>query len=308
MPIPPEMRSIHQDPLQDDALIARIPAIPYVEAPAGGRRFGPQAEVVFEAPSDAFLDDADRWRSLVHPDDRDAIELEPDPAGRTATYRVRVADGTYRWFRDDATFATDIGGGSWIGVLTDVTDERGNEDALRETITKFRALVEQMPAVVYLHGPGADPANIPEFMSRRYPAIFGYPIEERMADPELWSKILHPDDRDRALEIARHAAATGEPFSMDYRIVRKDGEVAWIHDETVLVRDDRGDPLFWQGVATDITERKQTEGALRDAAAKFQTLAEQIPAVTYIEQLGETATPIYMSPQYEAILGFTPEE
>jgi PAS domain S-box-containing protein len=309
MPIPLDMRSIHHDPLQDDdALIARIPAIPYVEAPTGARRLGPQAEVVFEAAPDAFKDDADLWRSIVHPDDRGAIAPDPDPARRTATYRVRVADGTYRWFRDDAAFAPDIDGGSWIGTLTDVTEERTSEDALRDAVTKFRALVEQMPAVVYLHGPGADPANIPEFMSRRYEEIFGHPIEERMADPELWSKILHPDDRDRALEIARHAAATGEPFSMDYRIVRKDGEVAWIHDETVLVRDDRGDPLFWQGVATDITERKHTEGALRDAAAKFQTLAEQIPAVTYIEQLGETASPIYMSPQYEAILGFTPQE
>jgi PAS domain S-box-containing protein len=305
------MRSTH-DPLPEiDALISRIPAIPYVagrDAPAS-IRLGPQAEDAFGHPPHAFVDDADLWRSLIHPDDLPTVGRYPRDGGRwTGTYRVMTADGTYRWFRDDAVFTDDVGGGSWIGVLLDVTDQQAIEDALRETITKFRALVEQMPAVVYLHGPGADPANIPEFMSRRYEQIFGYPIEERMADPELWAKILHPGDRERALEIARHAAATGEPFSMDYRIVRKNGDVAWIHDETVLVRDDRGEPLFWQGVATDITERKQTEEALRDAAAKFQTLAEQIPAVTYIEQLGETATPLYMSPQYEAILGFTPEE
>jgi PAS domain S-box-containing protein len=308
MPIPSEMRSIRDLPPELDDLIARIPAIPYL-ARDGAIRFGPQVREVFGHPAEAFLADDALWPGLIHPSDRDAFEAEADDgtARRVVTYRARVADGSYRCFRDESVAAPD-GDGGRVGVLSDVTRERSREDALRETITKFRALVEQMPAVVYLHGPGSDPANIPEFMSRRYEEIFGYPIEERMADPELWSKILHPDDRERALEIARHAAATGEPFSMDYRIVRKSGEVAWIHDETVLVRGDDGGPLFWQGVATDVTERKRTEGELRDAAAKFQTLAEQIPAVTYIEQLGETATPIYMSPQYEAILGFTPEE
>jgi PAS domain S-box-containing protein len=306
------MRSV-DDLLRDaHALIGRIPVIPYV---AGGTsptaiRFGPQVEEVFgHAPQD-FVDDPGLWPSLIHPDDGGVLARGAPRGGdrRVVAYRALVADGGYRWFRDESVYADDVDGATWIGVLADVTEERAEEDALRETITKFRALVEQLPAVVYLHGPGTDPGNIPEFMSRRYGEIFGYPIEERMADPDLWTKILHPDDRDRALEIARHAAATGEPFSMDYRVVRKNGEVAWIHDETLLVRDDRGAPLFWEGVATDVTERKQSEQALRDAAAKFQTLAEQIPAVTYIEQLGETATPIYMSPQYEPILGFTPEE
>jgi PAS domain S-box-containing protein len=305
------MRSPSSDaPADLDALIARIPAIPYVasDGPAAVIRFGPQVEAVFgHAPKD-YVDDVGLWPSLIHPNDVAAAVRDTSvELGRwLATYRVRAVDGTYRWLRDEALHDPDES--RWVGVLSDVTDERRAEDSLRETITRFRALVEQMPAVVYLHAPGADPRNVPEFMSRRYEEIFGYPIEERMADPDLWSKILHPDDRERALEIARHAAATGEPFSMDYRIVHKDGSVAWIHDETVMVRDDRGDPLFWQGVATDVTDRKQTEQALRDAAAKFQTLAEQIPAVTYIEQLGETAVPIYMSPQYEAILGFTPEE
>ena len=302
------MRST-REPLSDlDDLIARIPAIPYV-ARAGTISFGPQVGEVFGHRPEEFTDDDALWPGLIHPHDRDAYDaVARDESRRVITFRARVADGGYRCFRDESIPSSHGTAGGRVGILTDVTSERAREDTLRETITKFRALVEQMPAVVYLHGPGTEPANIPEFMSRRYEEIFGYPIEERMADPDLWSKLLHPDDRDRAIEIARHAAATGEPFSMDYRIVRKSGEVAWIHDETVLVRDDRGDPLFWQGVATDVTERKRTEGELRDAAAKFQTLAEQIPAVTYIERLGETATPIYMSPQYEAILGFTPEE
>ena len=304
------MRASRDASAELEATIAGLPVIPYVasDGPPPMIRFGPQVEPAFGHSPDAFLDDPGLWPSLVHPDDAGALDREgvSDGERRVLTYRARVADGSYRWFRDESAY--DAEGRRWIGVLSDVTDEHATQAALQETITKFRALVEQMPAVVYLHGPGAEPANIPEFMSRRYEEIFGYPIEERMADPELWSKILHPDDRERAIEIARHAAATGEPFSMDYRVIRGDGTVAWIHDETLLVRDEEGQPLFWQGVATDITDRKFTEQALRDAAAKFQTLAEQIPAVTYIEELGSTAKPLYMSPQYEAMLGYTPEE
>jgi PAS domain S-box-containing protein len=304
------MRASRDASAELDASIAKLPVIPYVasDGPPPMIRFGPQVEPAFGHAPDDYLDDPGLWPSLVHPDDAGALDREgaSDDGRRVVMYRARVVDGSYHWFRDESAY--DVDGGGWIGVLTDVTDEHANEAALQETITRFRALVEQMPAVVYLHGPGTEPANIPEFMSRRYEEIFGYPIEERMADPDLWSKILHPEDRERAIEIARHAAATGEPFSMDYRVVRRDGTVAWIHDETLLVRNDDGEPLFWQGVASDITDRKFTEQALRDAAAKFQTLAEQIPAVTYIEELGTTASPLYMSPQYEAILGYTPEE
>src|SRR5262249_13911732 len=166
-----------------DALVARIPAITYVasEGPPALIRFGPQVEPTFGHAPDTFLDDPGLWPSLVHPDDAGALVRggASDGERRILTYRARVADGSYRWCRDESGY--DVDGARWIGVLSDVTDEHANEAALHETITKFRALVEQMPAVVYLHGPGTDPANIPEFMSRRYEEIFGYPIEERMA-------------------------------------------------------------------------------------------------------------------------------
>lgn len=299
-----------------DVVGARIPGIPYVtsDEPRGSIVFGSQVEAVLGHPPEAFEDDRGLWERLVHPDDLPAVLEAIDRATKTRVrrvneYRVRSIDGSYRWFRDEAVVDADPDGDVWIGLLVDVTDAREAQGSLRETVATFRALVEQLPAVVYFHRPtDGEPANIPEFMSRRYEEIFGYPIDERLADPDLWSKILHPEDRAQAMQTARQAARTGEPFSMDYRVIRKNGETAWVHDETVLVRDDDGDPLFWQGVATDITARKRTEEALRAEAAKFRTLAEQIPAVTYIERLGGTAQALYMSPQYAAILGYTAEE
>src|SRR6185312_1989324 len=77
-----------------------------------------------------------------------------------------------------------------------------------------------------------------------------------------WPTVLHPDD----LAIARAGNArhneTGEPFSLEYRMIAKDGRVVWVRDEAVMIRDDRGQPLYSQGVMLDITERKRAEEQL----------------------------------------------
>ena len=96
-------------------------------------------------------------------------------------------------------------------------------------------------------------------------------------------------------------------------MISKDGRYVWIRDEAVLVRDEEGRPLFWQGVISDVTGRKEAEARLREAEERYRTLVEQIPAVTYmdvIEAGGSSGTfrTTYMSPQVKALLGYTPEE
>jgi diguanylate cyclase (GGDEF)-like protein/PAS domain S-box-containing protein len=89
--------------------------------------------------------------------------------------------------------------------------------------------------------------------------LLGYTPEEWIADPEMWPRLLHPDDRSRALaENARHNE-TGEPFRLEYRLFAKDGHVVWVHDEAMMVRDERGMPRYSHGVIMDISDRKRTE-------------------------------------------------
>jgi diguanylate cyclase (GGDEF)-like protein/PAS domain S-box-containing protein len=89
--------------------------------------------------------------------------------------------------------------------------------------------------------------------------MLGYTPQEWYADPDLWPRLLHPDDRPRALaENARHNE-TGEPFRLEYRLLTRDGRVVWVHDEARMARDERGAPLYSYGVMLDITDRMRSE-------------------------------------------------
>jgi PAS domain S-box-containing protein len=84
--------------------------------------------------------------------------------------------------------------------------------------------------------------------------------------------MLHPDDRDRVLLANAHAEETGEPFDEEYRVVRPDGDIVWLHSRATLVRDDEGRAMFWHGVALDVTAQRLTELSLRELEDRYQEL------------------------------------
>ena len=103
---------------------------------------------------------------------------------------------------------------------------------------RFRSLVEDSPLVSYIDAP--DESATAVYVSPQIEDLIGYTVEEWMGDPDLWPRILHPDDRARALaENARHNE-TGEPFQLEYRLLHRDGHVVWVHDQARVVRDERG--------------------------------------------------------------------
>ena len=85
------------------------------------------------------------------------------------------------------------------------------------------------------------------------------------------------DDRERVLNEIAHSFASGEPFATEYRLLAKSGRVVWFRDEARMVYDKAGEFLFLQGLALDITERKQAEEALRETTHTLQTLIQASP-------------------------------
>jgi diguanylate cyclase (GGDEF)-like protein/PAS domain S-box-containing protein len=131
------------------------------------------------------------------------------------------------------------------------------EAALRQAEARYRTLVEQIPAVTYVDA--INEASSTMYVSPQVERIVGYPADEWMHTPDMWAKLLHPDDREWVMDEHVRTNETFEPFTAEYRVFHRDGSVVWIRDEALVVRSEDGDPRFWQGVWLDITERKRAE-------------------------------------------------
>jgi diguanylate cyclase (GGDEF)-like protein/PAS domain S-box-containing protein len=139
-----------------------------------------------------------------------------------------------------------------------------NELSPEEVGRRYRTLIEQLPLVVYLDEVDSVSSNI--FTSRQIEPILGYSVEEWAADPELFTRLLHPDDRERVLAAHLHTHETHEPLSLEYRLIARDDRVVHLRDEGVIVVDERGEPLYLHGYLLDITREREAEQQLRQLA------------------------------------------
>jgi PAS domain S-box-containing protein len=173
---------------------------------------------------------------------------------------------------------------------------------------RYRTLVEGMPVVTYVSGMPYQETAPSRYVAPGIKQLLGYSQDEWIADPDIWGKRLHPDDREAATADVDGAHEAVGPFSMEYRMIAKDGRIVWVRDEAVVVeRGRKGRWNIWQGVLMDITERKQAEERFLEAETRYRSLVETIPAVTYVDLVDELSTTVYVSPQIETMLGYTPK-
>ena len=161
----------------------------------------------------------------------------------------------------------------YVNIRRDISERKRAEEALRETETRYRTLVEQIPAVTYIQKFGKT--NESTYVSPQMEAMLGYKPEECTSDPYHWIKIMHPADRERVLAEDRRTNESGEPFRMEFRQFARDGRVVWVRDEAVLVRDEEGNPSYWLGVQHDITERKQAQKEIERRTIQ-QTIVSEV--------------------------------
>ncbi len=266
---------------------------------------------LFGLEDGAVTGDPDAYVARIHPDDRhlltemDRRHLE-DGADYEVEYRVVRPDGSLSWLREKAQSVRDAGGRPvrLLGVTMDVTTRKEAEEALSRSDAAYRTLLAQIPAITYVQD-AEDPSRL-LYVNPRVESILGYSADEWSTPTEPWSDHLHPDDRERVLtEIAR-TERTGEPFRMEYRERTRDGRYVWFQDEAVLVRDENGTPLCWQGVKLEITDRKETEEVLRRSEARFRSLITH--ATDIITILDADGTIRYKSPPTKRILGYDHNE
>ena len=171
---------------------------------------------------------------------------------------------------------------------------------------RYRALVEQVPAVIYTDS--AEKMAQTLYISPQLKTVTGYDPEEWLADIDLWERMIHPEDRERVLEEYTRTYKANQPSISEYRIITRDGRIIWVSDETRLIRDEKGNPLFWQGVMVDITRRKQAEEEIRRVQQRMEMLVTSSTVMLYTSNAFDDFDATFVSDNIYAITGYTKEE
>ena len=170
-------------------------------------------------------------------------------------------------------------------LQSELSERKRAEDSLREAEARFRTLVEQIPAIVY--SDSAEHMGLTHYISPQITTILGYDPDEWSLNNDLWTKVIHPEDRERVLKEYNRSYETGQPFTAEYRLTSSTGQIVWIRDESVLIPDQSGRPSFWQGIMFDITERKQAEMALAESEERYRQLFDLSPDAIAVHGAGK---------------------
>jgi len=135
---------------------------------------------------------------------------------------------------------------------------------------KYRALVEQIPAVVFMAY--LDEGIGEAYVSPQIKAALGFSQDEWLEDPVRWYQQIHPDDKMRWSVEAAEMFLSGRPLRSTYRVIARDGKTLWFQCEAKMIRHEDGQPWFIHGVGFDITEPGRSDsGNQRNGATAHRT-------------------------------------
>lgn len=224
----------------------------------------------FGSTPEKIQNDPGAYASLLHPDDRDWVLTEHAGAALagappTIEYRLVGRDGTVLWVQDEAVLVAERSGGRQLrGHCLDITLRKTTEQELHERETHFRAVVANIPGVVYRCACDQDWTMF--YMSEYMEKLVGYPASDFVGNRiRRYGSIIHPDDHPFVIQEIDAALARGSAYSLEYRLIHADGDPRWIAERGRAVLDEQGHPLWLDGVLLDITRQKLAEES-RDRA------------------------------------------
>jgi len=278
----------------------------YQVHPAPGYEYVSRAVTAMSGytPED-FYRNPDLAVAAAHPEDLPRLlELVSHPeslTGAPVVLRFYRKDGTLYWTENRHMAVRDEDGRivavEW--VARDITDRIIADERLRESEARFRQLSENAPDIVYRYR--VRPTRVLEYASPSLAALSGYPLEEFYQDPDLPRRLL-PEEYHHIIDTLgqRPEELAGQSVVLPWR--RKDGRTVWVEQRHSLVRDAAGLVVAIEGIARDITERKELE----DRLARLSQVVEQAAELVIITEVSGAI--VYVNPAFERVTGYRTAE
>jgi PAS domain S-box-containing protein len=253
-----------------------------IDMASGAARGTTQLRLIFGISADAPFD-LQNWIALLHPDDRlRVLELFEDgllKKGRVfdCIYRVIRPDGEVRWVHGIGGLSRDAAGLplSVHGAVQDITERKHAEASLQDALDEHEKLVARIPVGVFKQKVGRDGRIDFVYVSPRFCEQLGLGVEAVLADARVVLRCIHPDDAADFAARCRSVLDNPRPFAWEGRVV-VGGVPRWVSvlsTPTIL-----GDgALLWEGVQSDVTDRKLAEIALRESEERYRLLLQHSP-------------------------------
>lgn len=274
---------------QLQATLNVIPAYTWYATSAGGLIFVNQRTADYlglshDHPLRFGIDSGAQWDAhipLLHPGDHEETRrvwstcLRTGNAGEVS-FRVRDAQGSYRWFlsRAEPLRASDGTPALWVGVNLDIEELKRAEQTLRESESRHRDVIDTVPSMLWSAAPNGEPTHVNkttlDYSGMRFEDFLHFG----------WKEFIHPDDFDETAKVFYQAVQTGASYRIIHRLRRFDGQYRWHDGRGEPLRDKEQRILHWYGIAFDIDEAKRAEDELRVTQAQ---LARASQAATVAE-------------------------
>ncbi len=236
------------------------------------------------------------WADAVNPEDAEAtvdawLEAVKERRLFMFEHRVRRHDGEWRIFSIRAILIMDEVGAirQWVGVHTDITEQRNAEQALRDRERQFVGFANAIPQLAWTEAPDGTH----DYFNRGWYIYTGLSEAESLTR-DGWTRVIHPEELNRAGQLWIHSRRTGAPYEIELRLRRHDGIYRWFLVRAIADLDPAGAIVQWFGTCTDIDLGKRNQEALQatEAALREANSRKDVFLATLSHELRNPLAPI----------------
>jgi len=227
---------------------------------------------LYEMPLENWYANANLWSDVIHPDDKERVLKESEAlftvGYSSLEYKIITGSNKVKWIYSNTKVLKNEEGVPYLmtGIAGDISARKLAEQELFDKNFELKQSKDQLERVMGSLNETVWGVSLPEFklnyVSESAVALYEMPLENWYANANLWSDVIHPDDKERIAKESEALFITGQT-NLEYKIITGSNKVKWIFSNTKVLKNEEGVPYLMTGIAGDITARKLAELELR---------------------------------------------